>query len=160
MLWIATAATGLMIAELFLRRERAIEKLLALLSRMELEVSYYALPFPDMIQKISREASETMPEFVSLCGEMLCKGCDFPMAWKESIRARSPLLSKKEREQLSDVGSQLSGCSESGVLKLLSFYSKSFSLSLEEARLSRKKYSRLFVLFGVFVGGIIFITLI
>lgn len=160
MVWIAISAVGIISAEWFLRHEKALEALLWFFEKTELEVSHYSLSFPVLIEEASKESSARVLGFIPLCADKIKSGVDFPKAWKQSIEQKPPPLLKKEMEMLSDFGTLFSSCDKEGVLKLLDFYKKSFEVSFAEAKGARKKYAKICVFSGLFVGGIIFITLI
>lgn len=160
MVWLAAAWLGMMLAERFSRREKEIERLLALFKRMEIEISHYSLSFPDFIEKAEKEASFQKLRFVSLCAERIKSGADFPVAWKKSVEDKPPILLCEERKRLSEMGAILSSCNKDGVLKVLSFYGEIFKNSLNEAKSAKNKYAKLCTVCGVFVGGVIFMILI
>ncbi len=160
MVWLAVAGVGMMFAERFSRREKGIECLLALFKKMEIEISHYSLSFPDFIEKTAKENSLKNPRFLPLCAEKIKAGTDFPIAWKESIEEKPPLLLREEKERLFEFAAVLSSCDKDGVLKVLSFYEETFKNSLTEAKSAKNKYAKLCVACGVFAGGVVFMTLI
>lgn len=160
MVWIAASAIGMIFARTLLKRERAIEALIWLFEKAELEISHYSLSLASLVKEAAKESSARLLPFILLCAKKTENGTDFPKAWKESVEKAPPPLSKKEREELSNFGFLLSSCDKEGALKMLDFYKKSFDFSLSDARAARKKYSKPCIFSGFFVGGIIFITLI
>lgn len=160
MVWISISAIGIISAEWLLKHEKTLEALLLFFEKTELEISHYSLSFPALIEEASKESSTRMLIFIPLCADKIKAGIDFPKAWRQSIEQKPLPLLKKEKEMLLDFGTLFSSCDKEGVIKMLGFYKKSFEVSLNAAMGARKKYAKLCVFSGLFVGGIIFITLI
>lgn len=150
----------MMLAERLLKREKALEMLLLFFSKTELEVSHYSLLFSSVVEKAANDLSVRSLGFVKLCDERIKNGEDFPKAWKESIMQKPPPISKAEKEKLVNFAFDVSSCDKDGVIKTLDYYRETFELSLSDAKQTRKKYARLCICSGIFIGGIIFITLI
>lgn len=160
MVWIAAAWLGIMLADRFSKREKAIDGLISFFRRCEIEISHYSLSFPSLIEKIASEESPRTLQFILLCNQKIKNGEDFPDAWKKSLEENPPIILPNEKERLSRFGTLLSSCDTQGVLSVLSFYEEFFKASLAEAKSAKKKYAKLCIAGGVFVGCVLFMTLI
>lgn len=156
-MWLALTALGTIAAELLSRRVKAIDSVLLLLKRIELEVRQFSSPFPQLMNKIANEEKES--GIAGDCVRRLNDGESFPEAWENGIKNSRLPFKKEERIMLSRLGKSLSACDREGVFQVLGICSDRFEIFLSEAKQTKEKYSKLCLFSGVFVGGMIFISI-
>lgn len=160
MVWLAATVCGAMLAERLSKRQKSLEQLLAFFRLVRLEVTHYLLPFPEVILRISDSFSVHDLGFVSSCAEMLKNGKDFPVAWEESL-VRFPLcIGNDETNLIMQFGKTVCSCDINGVEDVLDYYFERFESALTYAVSAKERYAKLFLLSGVFFGGIVFMIII
>lgn len=158
LVWLALSVLGAAAAEKLLRRVKALEYVLSLLRKIEFEIRRFSRPFPQLAKILA--AQEKEPGLAAECVRFLNEGESFPTAWQKGTQSSSLPFKKEERKILSTLGKELSSCDREGCFQVIGVYSERFSLSLDEAKNARAKYSKLCLFSGVFIGGMVFITMI
>lgn len=157
LVWLAFSVLGAFACERLSRRVKALEGVLRLLKKTELEIRQFSRPLPQLAEIIADE--EKGDGLAAECVRFLKAGESFPSAWQKGTE-KSPLPFKSgERKMLSFLGRELSSCDREGCFQVLEVYFERFSSLLEEAKSAKAKYSKLCLFSGVFVGGMIFISI-
>lgn len=124
---------------------------------MKLEVAHSEQSLPAIVKQLADEKSSNRLKFLRSCTELLDSDVDFPVAWRSGLEKSLKFVKSEQREMLCELGTVLCTCDKEGVFELLNLYEERFKEFSSQARAERKKYSRLCLLSGVFVGGIFFI---
>lgn len=156
-MWLALSALGMIAAENLSRRVKTLENVLLLLKKTELEVKQFSRPFSEIAKKLS--GCEKGNGLASECLRFLNEGEKFPAAWEKGTQGCRLPFKKEERKMLSQLGNDLCSCDRDGCFQVLGVYFERFKLFLDEAKASKSRYSKLFLFSGVFVGGMIFISI-
>lgn len=157
MVWTALTALGAILSGKLAEREAMLEVLTVFLCRIRLEVAHSERSLPEIIKQLSEEKGLSGLKFLKPCTELLNSNVDFPVAWRSCIERTLKSIETAQREMLCELGCVLCTCDKEGVFELLSLYEERFGEFFARAKAERKKYSRLCLLSGVFVGGIFFI---
>ena len=139
LVWLAFSVLGAFACERLSRRVKALEGVLRLLKKTELEIRQFSRPLPQLAEIIADE--EKGDGLAAECVRFLKAGESFPSAWQKGTE-KSP-----------------SSCDREGCFQVLEVYFERFSSLLEEAKSAKAKYSKLCLFSGVFVGGMIFISI-
>ena len=157
LVWLAFSVLGLLAGERLSRRVKAFESVLKLLKKTELEIRQFSRPLPRVAEIIAAEEKENGLAFE--CVRFLKAGESFPSAWEKGTEKSSLPFKNEERKMLASLGRELSSCDREGCFQLLKIYFERFSALLQEAKAAKAKYSKLCLFSGVFVGGMIFISI-
>ena len=156
-MWLALSALGVAAAQRLSGRIKALENVLSLFQKIGLEIRQFSRPLPQLVEQLAGE--ENGERLAGMCVGFMKAGDSFPLAWKKGTDSCSLPFKREERKMLSRLGKELSSCDREGCFQVLDAYTRRFTLLLEEARATGAKYSKLCFFSGVFIGGMVFITM-
>lgn len=142
------------------KRARALQTLVLLLERLELELSFSCAPMPDMLLRLQTEAPFDSFGLLSVCCARLRAGETLRGAWNAGLETLSPVLKPWERVRLQAAGTLLGATDLSGQRQLLSELLAFLRQSREQALRQSAAGGRLCRVCGLCFGCTLFIMIL
>lgn len=141
------------------RRLAELEAVVLMISLIENDVSYVMTPIPELVGKLSTDASMCRLDFLQECFRLCLNGADFPYAWQTAIGESCTLLNTNERNTLTAFGVSLCSNDKNGQLNLCALCKTNITKAAGYAEQFKRKYSGMFVASGI-MAAILFCILI
>lgn len=155
-----SACGGFYGASLLKKRARALQMLVLLLERLELELGFSRIPLPDMLLQLQTEAPFDSFSLLTACCGCLQAGESLCCAWRIGLETLSPVLKTWERVRLQGLGALLGATDLPGQQKLLSELLAFLRRSREQSLQQSAAGGRLCRICGLCFGCTLFIMIL
>ena len=142
------------------KRARALQTLVLLLERLEMELSFSCAPLPDMLLRLQTEAPFGTFGLLAVCCGRLLAGESLRDAWDAGMETLTPILKNWERVRLQSFGAQLGATDLPGQQKLLCELLAFLRQSREQALRQSAAGGRLCRVCGLCFGCTLFIMIL
>ncbi|WP_040196962.1 stage III sporulation protein AB [Candidatus Soleaferrea massiliensis] len=149
-----TSAVGFKYSSGLSKRVRQLERCISMIHMMISELQYSLCPTMDLLNHLSAMDEFQDFYFLNACKNLMNKSVPFTTSWRTSLLSHSENLQlsgddKKVLLRVGDILGAMDGENQVGELKLIE---TTLDDRLEQARLSREKYGKLYRSLGVLAG--------